>query len=153
MGETVSRNQEGLVKCAGRRIFFCRKLSVIGISSQMHGILYVDKEGHGVSPYYTWKTESGNDTFGEETDWPDSGRGSSSGQYRGLYCYAAVPCQETGDELFYCGQHGRPCGLWKSEERLYGIKPEAGSIHLSHNRSGTARTAEGYGRSCMPRQR
>ena len=41
--------------------------SAIGISSQMHGILYVDRAGRAVSPYYTWKEESGNETFGEET--------------------------------------------------------------------------------------
>ena len=35
------------------------KTAVIGISSQMHGILYVDREGRAVSPYYTWKVEYG----------------------------------------------------------------------------------------------
>lgn len=34
-------------------------LSAIGISSQMHGILYVNKEGEAVSPFYTWKDEKG----------------------------------------------------------------------------------------------
>lgn len=31
----------------------------IGISSQMHGILYVDADGCAVSPFYTWKDEKG----------------------------------------------------------------------------------------------
>lgn len=35
----------------------------IGISSQMHGILYVDREGKAVSPFYTWKNEWGNETY------------------------------------------------------------------------------------------
>lgn len=43
------------------------EISAIGISSQMHGILYVDREGMAVSPYYTWKVEVGNEDFGEET--------------------------------------------------------------------------------------
>lgn len=35
----------------------------IGISSQMHGILYVDRSGKAVSPFYTWKNEWGNETY------------------------------------------------------------------------------------------
>lgn len=35
----------------------------IGISSQMHGILYVDQEGKAVSPFYSWKNEWGNENF------------------------------------------------------------------------------------------
>lgn len=35
----------------------------IGISSQMHGILYVDREGKAVSPFYTWKNEWGNENY------------------------------------------------------------------------------------------
>lgn len=35
------------------------RISAIGISSQMHGILYVDADGQAVSPYYTWKDENG----------------------------------------------------------------------------------------------
>lgn len=35
----------------------------IGISSQMHGILYVNKEGKAVSPFYTWKNEYGNEIY------------------------------------------------------------------------------------------
>lgn len=34
-------------------------VSAVGISSQMHGILYVDGEGRAVSPFYTWKDEKG----------------------------------------------------------------------------------------------
>lgn len=31
----------------------------IGISSQMHGILYIDQEGRAVSDFYTWKNRAG----------------------------------------------------------------------------------------------
>lgn len=34
-------------------------LDAIGVSSQMHGILYINKEGEAVSPFYTWKDEKG----------------------------------------------------------------------------------------------
>lgn len=36
---------------------------VIGVSSQMHGIVYLDANGTAVTPYYTWKTEYGNEPF------------------------------------------------------------------------------------------
>ena len=32
----------------------------MGLTGQMHGILYVDGEGNAVSPLYTWQDESGN---------------------------------------------------------------------------------------------
>lgn len=33
---------------------------VIGVTGQMHGILYTDKDGNAVSPLYTWQDERGN---------------------------------------------------------------------------------------------
>lgn len=39
------------------------EISGIGISSQMHGILYVDREGKAVSNLYTWKDEKGNEIY------------------------------------------------------------------------------------------
>lgn len=41
------------------------QLTGIGISSQMHGILYVNHEGRAVSPLYTWKNEYGKKSFRE----------------------------------------------------------------------------------------
>lgn len=38
------------------------KIAGIGISSQMHGILYVDGHGEAVSPYFTWKDTRGSET-------------------------------------------------------------------------------------------
>ena len=32
----------------------------IGLTGQMHGIVYIDKEGNGVSPLYTWQDARGN---------------------------------------------------------------------------------------------
>ncbi len=39
----------------------------IGVSCQMHGIVYVDKQGKAVTPLYTWKNEFGNVCFREGT--------------------------------------------------------------------------------------
>ena len=42
-----------------------KKFSVksVGVSGQMHGILYVDKNGQAVSPLYSWQDERGNLPF------------------------------------------------------------------------------------------
>lgn len=37
-----------------------REIAAIGISNQMHGILYIDEKGSAVSPLYTWQDERGN---------------------------------------------------------------------------------------------
>lgn len=42
------------------------KISAIGISGQMHGILYVDKEGAVLSPLYTWQDNRASMKIGEE---------------------------------------------------------------------------------------
>ncbi|MDF2592648.1 MAG: hypothetical protein K0S75_2114 [Clostridia bacterium] len=43
-----------------------REINAIGISNQMHGILYVDKTGFAVSPLYTWQDERGNLYYKDE---------------------------------------------------------------------------------------
>ena len=41
---------------------------VIGLTGQMHGIVYLDKDGRHVSPLYTWQDGSGNQScVGEQT--------------------------------------------------------------------------------------
>ena len=40
---------------------------VIGVTGQMHGILYVDESGKSVSPLYTWQDGRGNQPFGNTT--------------------------------------------------------------------------------------
>ncbi len=39
------------------------ELYAIGLSAQMHGILYVDAEGEAVSPFYTWRDTRGNERW------------------------------------------------------------------------------------------
>jgi sedoheptulokinase len=50
---------------------------VIGVTGQMHGILYVDENGTCVSPLYTWQDGRGNQPYGDTT-YADF-LGSSSG--------------------------------------------------------------------------
>lgn len=46
-------------------------VDVIGVSTQMHGIVYTDTEGKAVSPFYTWKEECGKELFHgtEAAEW------------------------------------------------------------------------------------
>lgn len=51
------------------------EIAAIGLSGQMHGILYVDKDGNAVSPLYTWQDQSGRNPVRSKgdclkvTDW------------------------------------------------------------------------------------
>lgn len=42
-------------------------ITAIGVTGQMHGILYLDKNGDAVSPLYTWQDESGNKPYKDGT--------------------------------------------------------------------------------------
>ena len=41
--------------------------AVIGVTGQMHGIVYTDKNGYAVSPLYTWQDSRGNQPFQDTT--------------------------------------------------------------------------------------
>lgn len=67
-------------------------VSVIGLTGQMHGIVYVDADGKAVSPLYTWQDGRGNltqpnglrfaDALSEETGYPlASGYGAVTHAY------------------------------------------------------------------------
>ncbi len=47
--------------------FICEDTKAIGVTGQMHGILYTDKEGKAVSPLYTWQDGRGNLPYKETT--------------------------------------------------------------------------------------
>ena len=42
-------------------------IAAIGVTGQMHGILYIDCEGNAVSPLYTWQDKSGDLSFEDTT--------------------------------------------------------------------------------------
>lgn len=41
----------------------------IGLTGQMHGVLYVDEQGNAVSPLYTWQNDMGNRVYSDETTY------------------------------------------------------------------------------------
>lgn len=43
------------------------EVSAIGVTGQMHGIVYTDSEGMAVSPLYTWQDGRGNLPYGDST--------------------------------------------------------------------------------------
>lgn len=46
-------------------------ISALGLSCQMHGILYLDGFGNAVSPLYTWQDERGNLPFDDLSNWAE----------------------------------------------------------------------------------
>ncbi len=43
----------------------CEDVAVIGITGQMHGIVYFDENGKAISPLYTWQDARGNQPYDE----------------------------------------------------------------------------------------
>lgn len=43
--------------------------AAIGLSGQMHGILYLDIQGNPISPLYTWQDERGNLSYDQHHSW------------------------------------------------------------------------------------
>ena len=48
------------------------RIESIGLSGQMHGILYVDGKGRAVSPLFTWEDGRGNLPFRDDASYADS---------------------------------------------------------------------------------
>lgn len=46
-------------------------IQYIGITGQMHGILYLDEKGEAVSPLYTWQDQRGNLFYNDEMTYAD----------------------------------------------------------------------------------
>ena len=57
--EQILQKVMEMLEEAERNGFGPEEISAVGISSQMHGILYLDAAGRAVSPLYTWKDERG----------------------------------------------------------------------------------------------
>lgn len=81
--DVIIRKVRGLLERAKKAGFGPDQADAVGISSQMHGIVYTDREGKAVSPLYTWKDERGNEKC---TGCEDS--------------YARVLSEKTGYSLF-----------------------------------------------------
>lgn len=61
--DVIVRKVMKMLKEAENRGYLNCDTKGIGISSQMHGIVYVDKNGQAVSPLYTWKDRKGTENF------------------------------------------------------------------------------------------
>jgi len=86
---------------------------VIGVTGQMHGIVYYDREGKAVSPLYTWQDGRGNEPYGDTTYAGYLNSHSGYGHVTEFYnrINGLVPAEATG----YCTIHDylvmRLCGL------------------------------------------
>ncbi len=58
---------------------------VIGVTGQMHGIVYVDDKGKSLSPLYTWQDGRGNQPFGDTTYAEFLGSSSGYGTVTDFY--------------------------------------------------------------------
>ena len=47
------------------------EVAVIGVSGQMHGILYIDESGNALSPLYSWQDERGNQRYNERQTYSE----------------------------------------------------------------------------------
>lgn len=64
--EQTRQNPARICECCERLIEEFERTEVIdaiGLTGQMHGIVYLDKQGKAVSDLYTWQEQCGNDQF------------------------------------------------------------------------------------------
>lgn len=84
-------------------------IHAIGITCQMHGILYVNAQGYAVSPLYTWKDETGQQLYSEGRSFLDAlnamtGAGLIKGIAYGALTHFALACsgQLPDDAVCFC---------------------------------------------------
>lgn len=63
----------------------CEDTSAIGVTGQMHGIVYIDRNGSAVSPLYTWQDERGNLPYKDTTYAKHLGSFSGYGNVTDFY--------------------------------------------------------------------
>lgn len=67
-----AQDPERIVAIVHELLDACRaewpQVAAIGISCQMHGIVYVNGDGRHVSPLYTWQDRRGNEPFDDERE-------------------------------------------------------------------------------------
>ena len=92
-------------------------VAVIGVTGQMHGIVYVDKDGNAVSPLYTWQDGRGNQPF-EDTTYAEF-LGSSTGYGNVTDFYNRQNGLVPRDAEYFCTIHdyfvARLCGFKKPQ--------------------------------------
>ncbi|MCR5485287.1 MAG: hypothetical protein K6F09_06810 [Clostridiales bacterium] len=85
-------------------------ISAVGVTGQMHGILYCDDDGNAVSPLYTWQDESGNRPYDGEMSFADSlsrltGYNMASGYGCTTYYYHLISKRVPENAAFFCTVH------------------------------------------------
>lgn len=96
--------------------FLTDDIACIGVTGQMHGIVYTDQNGIAVSPLYTWQDGRGNLPFGDTTYAAHLGSHTGYGHVTDFYNRqnGLVPPTAVG----YCTIHDylvmRLCGLKKA---------------------------------------
>lgn len=93
---SILENVRRLIDMAEREF----PISAIGVTGQMHGILYLDKSGEPVSPLYTWQDGSGAQPFQEQETFAEF-----------LTRHAALPVRPGyGASTYFChfNQHRVP---------------------------------------------
>lgn len=96
--------------------FICDETAVIGVTGQMHGIVYTDADGNAVSPLYTWQDGRGNEPYKGTTYAEYLGSHSGYGNVTDFYN------RENGlvpqNAVSYCTIHDyfvmKLCGLKKA---------------------------------------
>lgn len=61
--------REKALDCIQKMLAKFPDVQAIGVTGQMHGILYLDREGNAVSPLYTWQDGRGDLPYDASTSW------------------------------------------------------------------------------------
>ena len=99
------------------REFITEDTAVIGVTGQMHGIVYTDKNGVAVSPLYTWQDSRGNLPYKDST-YAEFLK-SNSGYGNVTDFYNKINCEIPSEAENYCTIHDylvmHLCGLKKAQ--------------------------------------
>ena len=94
--------------------FISEETAVIGVTGQMHGIVYTDKNGDAVSPLYTWQDERGNLPYNNGTTYAKH-LNSSAGYGNVTDFYNRVNGIRPDSAVSYCTIHDyfvmKLCGM------------------------------------------
>ncbi len=85
----------------------CPSISAIGVTGQMHGMLYVDHEGSAVSPLYTWQDTRAGELFDDKHTYcqelsRQTGMDIQSGYGFATHFYNSCNCLVPEDAVSLC---------------------------------------------------
>ncbi|MGI6249503.1 MAG: sedoheptulokinase [Acutalibacteraceae bacterium] len=95
-------------------------LAGIGVTGQMHGIVYIDKDAEAVSPLYFWQDESGNEAYNDELSYAEylsnlTGYKMATGYGASTYFYHSQNGRVPEEAVSICTIHdylvNKLCGL------------------------------------------